>query len=224
MEEIKQYIKKEVAMKTTVITVLVLIIFRALSFAQEVPLYSSEEIPLDSYTIKEGDDIWELFGDDWRIISRINRMSVGAFNPGVTIKIPRDMEKARRYAPFPLRIESRKKIIFIDLAKQALAFYEGGILSEWMPISSGARGDETPKGRFYIAEKYPQYYSKTYPEPKGGASMPFALRLNHPYGGYFIHGGALPGRPSSKGCVRLMETDAEDLYSWVKKGTKVLIK
>jgi lipoprotein-anchoring transpeptidase ErfK/SrfK len=224
MEEIKQYIKKEVAMKTTVITVLVLIIFRALSFAQEVPLYSSEEIPLDSYTIKEGDDIWELFGDDWRIISRINRMSVGAFNPGVTIKIPRDMKEARRHTPFPLRVSKKGKLIYISTINQALALYEKGKLVEWMPISSGAPGNETPKGKFRVSEKVIHYYSKTYPKPRGGAAMPFALRFSHPYSGYFIHGGALSGRPTSKGCVRLLLDDAAMLYQWSEVGTMIVVQ
>jgi hypothetical protein len=205
--------------------VLTLVILSVFIFNEKVVAAGEYQYEHINFTIRDiGDDpdLWNLFGDDWYVIARINRMAPGALSG--RIKVPTDMEKARRYAPFPLQISEKGKIIFIDLAKQALAFYEGGILSEWMPISSGARGDETPKGRFYIAEKYPQYYSKTYPEPKGGASMPFALRLNNPYGGYFIHGGALSGKPASKGCVRLMETDAEDLYGWVRKGTKVLIK
>jgi hypothetical protein len=201
------------------VAVLSVFIFNKKAIGSE---YRYTNLNLTSKDIGDDPDLWNLFGDDWYVIARINRMAPGALSG--RIKVPTDMEKARRYAPFPLQISEKGKIIFIDLAKQALAFYEGGVLSEWMPISSGTQGHETPKGRFYIAEKYPQYYSKTYPEPKGGASMPFALRLNHPHSGYFIHGGALSGRPTSKGCVRLMETDAEDLYGWVRKGTKVLIK
>lgn len=179
-----------------------------------------------SFTIQDiGDDpnIWNLFADDWYIVARINRMAPGSLSG--RIKIPRDMNKARRYTPFPLNISNKeRKLIFINLANQSLAVYEKGNLVEWMPVSTGENGNRTPTGEFFIAKKFPHYYSKSYPEPYGGASMPFALRLNHPYSGYFIHAGALHGKPSSKGCIRLMKRDAEDLYNWTEKGVKVVIK
>jgi lipoprotein-anchoring transpeptidase ErfK/SrfK len=179
-----------------------------------------------SFTIQDiGDNpnIWNLFADDWYVVSRINRMTPGSLSG--RIKIPEDMERAKRYTPFPLNISNKEgKLVFINLANQALAVYKKGVLVEWMPVSTGGNESKTPTGEFFITKKFPHYYSKTYPKPNGGASMPFALQLNYPYSGYFIHAGALPGKPSSKGCIRLMRRDAEDLYRWAKKGTKVLIK
>ena len=46
--------------------------------------------------------------------------------------------------------------------------------------------------------------------------MPRSLLLKLPY---YIHGGALPGKSDSAGCIRLFPHDAEELYHLVEVGT-----
>ncbi len=177
---------------------------------------------LTSYLVKKGDTLWNLFGVDWYIVARLNRVSPYSLYAGDIIMMPLDMEIASRYSPFLINFPELKgeKVIYIDLSLQALAMYEGK-LQKWMPISSGEAGHNTPTGRFRVLQKEWDYYSKSYPEPDGGAHMPFALRF---YGPYWIHGGELPGKPASKGCVRLMPKDAKKLYLWANTTTLVVVK
>jgi lipoprotein-anchoring transpeptidase ErfK/SrfK len=46
--------------------------------------------------------------------------------------------------------------------------------------------------------------------------MPWSLLIRRPY---FIHGGCLPGVPDSKGCIRLFNDHAQELFSLVEVGT-----
>jgi lipoprotein-anchoring transpeptidase ErfK/SrfK len=112
--------------------------------------------------------------------------------------------------------------ISISLSAQHLCYFEEWTPLHCAPISSGTRNHPTPTGTFRISDKYEMYHSKTYPEPNGGAPMPYSMRF---FKGYFIHAGYLPypPRPDSKGCVRLPEGDARLLFGKVPTGTLVLI-
>ncbi len=188
--------------------------------------WTNKKPEFNVYRVKRGDTFWSLFGEKWYVIARMNRTSPGALRAGERILVPTSFVEAARYSPFPKRLSNGKqgKLIYISLKLQAAAFYQKGVLASWMPISSGAEGDRTPKMNTRVKKKYTHYYSKSYPKPNGGASMPFALQLNHPYNGYFIHAGALPGGPDSKGCIRLMNKDAEVVYNWADVGTKVIVR
>jgi lipoprotein-anchoring transpeptidase ErfK/SrfK len=135
--------------------------------------------------------------------------------------VPLHLESAGiAYCPLPGNI-SRDVDLLIGLKEQALGRYEKGILQAWYPIASGKEGYATPTGSFRILQKERVYRSRTYPKPDGGALMPHAMRF---YKGYWIHGGALPGKPASHGCIRLMPADAQVLYKQSQKGDLILIK
>lgn len=172
--------------------------------------------------VEKGETLWSIFRENWEIVAKINRISPHDIKEGKVLIVPTDMDKSRMYSPLPFqRYEQESFLILISIREQALGIYKKGHLYEWMPISSGKKGHETPSGKYRISDKKRRHFSSKYPEPKGGAPMPYALRFQGPY---WIHAGVLPGYPDSFGCVRLTITDAERLFAKTPTGTLVLIE
>jgi hypothetical protein len=129
-----------------------------------------------------------------------------------TLKIPLD----RSIVPeiFPAAddsLSSYDKFILVDIGKGFLALYAQGELQRVFPISGGRAEKATPLMDFKIAKKEEEHWSTIY-----DTWMPWSLLLKLPY---YIHGGALPGRSDSAGCIRLFPHDAEELYHLVEVGT-----
>lgn len=119
------------------------------------------------------------------------------------------------------------KSIVISINEQILRAYEGDDLVLATPVSTGARGTETPTGRYKIRSKEQRHWST-----KFHVWMPYAMQV---VGGIFIH--ELPftrdgqrigvrslGSAVSHGCIRVGIGDAEALYNWTTVGTPVLIR
>ena len=113
------------------------------------------------------------------------------------------------------------KSISIDLSKQKLYAKEDGQIVFSGNISSGKSGHRTPRGTFRILEKDRFHISDKYPEPNGGAKMPYMLRITNK--GVAIHQGYLPGYPASHGCIRVSKTTAKKLWYWAHTGIKVQV-
>ena len=129
-----------------------------------------------------------------------------------TLKIPLD----RTIVPeiFPAAddaLASYDKFILADIGKGFLALYAQGQLQRVFPISGGTAEKATPLIDFKIAKKDEEHWSTIY-----DTWMPWALLIKRPY---YIHGGALPGKSDSAGCIRLFLHDAEELYHLVEVGT-----
>ena len=113
------------------------------------------------------------------------------------------------------------KSIDVDLSNQMLYAKENGKVVFSGRISSGKRGRSTPTGVFRVLEKDRFHISNKYPEPHGGAKMPYMHRLTK--GGIAIHQGYLPGYPASHGCIRVSKATAKKLWRWSKTGIKVRV-
>jgi hypothetical protein len=111
-----------------------------------------------------------------------------------------------------------KKII-VDLHGQRAYAFENNKNVFSGRISSGKKGRRTPLGVFSILEKKRKHTSNLWPKPKGGAKMPYMMRLT--YGGIAMHLGYVPKYPASHGCVRLKSGFAQKLYAWASVGTAV---
>ena len=85
----------------------------------------------------------------------------------------------------------------VSLRSQRITVYDakGWILRA--PVSSGTKGRETPAGIFSVIQKVEEHYSNLYDD----AFMPHMQRIT--WSGIALHGGVLPGRPASHGCIRL---------------------
>ena len=113
------------------------------------------------------------------------------------------------------------KSIDIDLSKQRLYAKENGRVVFSGAISSGKSGHRTPTGTFRVLEKDRFHVSNKYPEPNGGAKMPYMHRLTR--GGIAVHQGYLPGYPASHGCIRVSKATAKRLWNWSHTGMKVRV-
>ncbi len=113
------------------------------------------------------------------------------------------------------------KTIVVDLSKQRLYAKENGRTVFSGAISSGNSEHNTPTGTFRILEKDRFHISNKYPEPKGGAKMPYMHRLTN--SGIAIHAGYLPGYPASHGCIRVSSATAKKLWRWSHTGIRVKV-
>jgi hypothetical protein len=107
--------------------------------------------------------------------------------------------------------------LVIDLTRQRVLLYRGGVLIAASTISSGSEGRETPTGVFTILQKEVVHRSRTYDD----APMPYMQRLTAK--GVAMHAGNLPGYPASHGCIRLPKDFAKLLYGVTELGTPVMI-
>lgn len=106
--------------------------------------------------------------------------------------------------------------IFIEVEDKTLYLLENGVCVKEYRISSGKSGLPSPLGSWTIVEK------GDWGEGFGGSW----LGLNVPWGKYGIHGtndsGSI-GAATSKGCIRMFNSDVAELYSLVPVGTEVTI-
>ena len=115
-----------------------------------------------------------------------------------------------------------EKKIIVNLTKQEAFAYENNklVFKGW--ISSGRAKFKTPTGRYRVLAKEKFHISNEWPQPTGGAEMPYMLRLT--WSGIALHLGYVPNRPASHGCVRLKNGFAQELFKWADVGTRVIIK
>ena len=105
----------------------------------------------------------------------------------------------------------------VSLRDQRVTVYDakGWILRA--PVSSGTKGRETPAGIFSVIQKVEEHYSNLYDD----AFMPHMQRIT--WSGIALHGGVLPGRPASHGCIRLPFDFAERLFDATVVGMRVIV-
>ncbi len=114
------------------------------------------------------------------------------------------------------------KVIRANLVTKKLTRYENGVTLDEVPILAiGQVGSiwETPGGRYTIEEKAEDYYSD-----QAGVWFPYSMHL---FGNYFIHGvphgTANRTISTTKGSIRLSNTDAEKIYQWATSDTVVSV-
>ncbi len=117
------------------------------------------------------------------------------------------------------------KIIIANLDSMEIALIENGITKSKLPIlTKGKPGSyyETPGGDYKVESKEDVKLSSL-----GNVYMPYAMQF---FGNYFIHGipyykdGKKVSSSYSGGCIRLLDTDAKQVYDFASVGdTKVHI-
>ena len=118
-------------------------------------------------------------------------------------------------------VESRSAgepiMAIVSLRNQRITVYDtkGWILRA--PVSSGQKGRETPAGIFSVIQKEEEHYSNLYDD----AYMPHMQRIT--WSGIALHGGVLPGRPASHGCVRMPYDFAARLFDATAVGMRVIV-
>jgi hypothetical protein len=107
--------------------------------------------------------------------------------------------------------------ILINPVTRRLVVYVNGTPYHAYPVAIGKLETPTPIGDFKVAEKHVNW---------GNGFGTRWIGLDVPWGIYGIHGTNKPGSIgtyASHGCIRMLNRHVEELYKWVKVGTKVTI-
>ena len=187
--------------------------------------------------IKPSETLESMFGRDWQLVARFNRIDRRHVYPGMTIKVPDNMDDIREYSPLPQFYEPAKryeKYIVVSLTEQWLGAYEYGKLKFSNPAATGRTGFETPTGVFRITARHKNHTSSLYRTENDEAQYPMdnAMRFYVAADGvgYWIHARDIPGRPASHGCIGLFDEamqnrmfatpakpvllDSQKVYAW----------
>lgn len=107
--------------------------------------------------------------------------------------------------------------IVIDRARRTLTLYIGGVFHKQYRVAVGKYSTPTPLGEWKIVHRAVNW---------GSGFGTRWMGLNVPWGIYGIHGTNKPGSIgsyASHGCIRMLNSNAEDLYPYTRLGTPVTI-
>jgi hypothetical protein len=206
---------------------------------------SQKNIKWTGHFIMPGETLESLFGKNWPLVARFNRLDRRHAYPGLTIKAPVNINDLKKYEPMPPEYkpaERYAKYILINLTEQWLGAYEKGKLKFSAPVATGKEGFETPAGLYRIDARDKNHKSSLYQididDNKDQYPMDNAMRfyIGPDKTAYWIHARDLPGRPASHGCVGLFDEamqkrvygtpadpvllDAEKVYNWAVGGVE----
>lgn len=132
--------------------------------------------------------------------------------------------------PEPAKPVSQEKRIGINIASRILTVYEGNTKIAMYPVGVGTVETPTPVGTYAVQNKE---INPTWVDPgdtsiqiPSGPDNPLGYRWIGFNGTYGIHGTNRPdtvGGYVSNGCVRMRESDVEQVYNLVTVGTPVTV-
>lgn len=181
-----------------------------------------------SYEVKPHDSLASIakqFKTTPELIMQVNHLEVGAphaaplLKRGMTLKVP----------PSKFQID-------VDISNKTLFLKSGGQLLKKYDITTGALQTPTPVGNFKIINKMK---NPTWHSPKGIVApndpqnelgsrwMGIESQEIPKSRGFGIHGTIRPdaiGKADSTGCIRMLNSDVEDLFDLVVVGTLITIK
>ena len=152
-----------------------------------------------------------------KLVELLNRKLVPNSSIGDTLIVPSEFETDfRAYSPFPLYYPggaSFDKLFIIEKSLQAFAAYQNGNLVRWGIVNTGSEESKTPNGRYNFNWKT-EYRVSSLSPPGEPWEMYWVFNF-HLARGIHTHQYAMPtGGPTSHGCVRLIDADAEWVYNW----------
>jgi hypothetical protein len=198
---------------------------------------SLANISWHGHFIRPHDTLEALFGEDWPVVARFNRIDRRHVYPGMTIKVPDDIASCRNYTPLPAEYEPAKRherYILLDITEQWIGGYEYGKLKFSAPAATGSKGHETPVGIYRVDARHRTHTSSLYKTEDESDQYPMDNAMRFHIGpdnvSYWIHARDLPGKPASHGCVGLYDEgmqnrvygipekpvliDSQKLYAW----------
>ena len=169
------------------------------------------------YTVKSGDTLGKIAkhtGTTWEMIQRLNGLKTTRINVGQELKI--------LGGKFELIVRKEKFVMDLMLDGAFIQRYDVGL---------GLDGC-TPLGEFVVKNRIPKPADGSYPYGHAKhrlGSRWLGLQNDEGYKGYGIHGCRAEeedeiGTECSQGCVRLTNSDVEEIYDIVPAGTRVVIQ
>ncbi len=132
----------------------------------------------------------------------------------------------RAWAVRTYRVRSR---IVVDLSERSLRLYRSGTLALQTPVAVGASATPTPRGRYFVNERYELPDARG---PFGPAALGISAHSNvleHVWvqdGPIGIHGTNEPwsiGRAASHGCIRVANSVMRRLFRLAPAGTPIIV-
>ena len=180
-----------------------------------------------AYKVQPNDNLWKIARDHRsspELIMLVNRRKRDVLRPGERLKIPS--------GEFSVIVEKAHFRLILLLNNHYIKEYAVGL----------GKDDTTPTGSFVIQSgkmvKFPTWTGpdgRMYPfkhpaNPLGTRWIGFKeteQKETEQYAGYGIHGTTDPesiGKQSSNGCVRMLNRDAEEIFSMLRPGERVTIR
>jgi hypothetical protein len=204
---------------------LLILAMPAVTFAKSTPSPcrihhpSDDRIESECRRLKKGETLESLFGERWIDVARFNRIDRRHIFPGMTIKIPKNLDEIRDFTPMPKEYEPARqdpKFILVDLAEQFLGAYEYGRLVFSVPVATGGKDNPTPTGEYLISAVHSDHVSSLYyiEDTDKLYPMNYALRffVNGDGVAFWMHGRDVPGYPASHGCIGLYDEEMQKKY------------
>jgi lipoprotein-anchoring transpeptidase ErfK/SrfK len=167
------------------------------------------------YEIKPGDTLTKIAKEHkttTELIKKSNNLTSDAIMPGKKIKVYN--------APFTIFVDKSQNILYLKSDEEIFKTYA---------VATG-RNNCTPVGTFKIANKIvnPTWFKKGKVIPAGDPENILGTRWMgfDSVPDYGIHGTTDPqsiGKQSTSGCVRMLNSDVEELYMIIPAGTEVTI-
>lgn len=180
-------------------------------------LFSSELTPgSELYVVQKGDNLTKIakkFKTTVELLAKSNNIQGSAIRLGRKIKVPK--------VKFGIIVDKSQKILMLKTDGEIFKTYK---------IATGKEKTPTPVGTFTITSKIvdpPWYKLNGKMIPSGDPANQLGSRwlgLSKP--SYGIHGTIDPasiGQDATEGCVRMKNSDVEELFSIVPEGTEVVI-
>lgn len=178
-------------------------------------LFSSVITPKSiTYQIRPGDTLNKIAREHKttaELIMKSNHISDSLIVPGRKLKIWN--------APFSILVDKSQNTLLLKSDEEVVKTY----------VVSTGKNNCTPVGTFKITNKLlnPTWFKSGAILPPGSAENVLGTRwMGFDLAGYGIHGTTEPkelGKQVTQGCVRLSNSDVEELYSIVPPGTEVTI-
>lgn len=151
-----------------------------------------------------------------RIILALNRIDHDNVSAEDTLMIPDTVSTdIMIYSPFPEKVkllDSVQKILLFSYPIESFAAYQNGKLVRWGPTSLGKKSTPTPEGLYFTNWKK----EETISTEDSSWILPWYFNIENKRG-ISLHQFSLPGYPASHACARLLDEDAEWIYSWAEQ-------
>lgn len=225
-------------MKKKVLVFTMIFVFVLGGFSSEVFAITKEEgrtlNELGYYKKEFRDESLNTRGAILRFQSSHNLIVDGIFGENSRKAFEKELEKGEKGVDIIKSPPTKGRWIAINKTNRTLTLYEGKEVLKKYPIAQGKKPNYTPEGKFKVANKIvkPAWGGAGYAKPvKGGApNNPLGSRwlgISYKGGGkYGIHGNNSPksiGTNASLGCIRMFNSDVEELFNEVKVGIPVWI-
>jgi len=129
-------------------------------------------------------------------------------------------------AAMDVHAQDTRKRILISIPDRKLVLFEGDRALKVYDVAVGKASTPTPEGTFAIINRvqHPTWYGPSGVVPPGKNNPLGSRWMGLSMKGYGIHGTNVPssiGKAASHGCIRMRQTDLEELFELVTVGTIV---